>query len=91
MGDLNMKTIFSAAGGAVTLTETGGVFTLSLSESIGGGASAGIVKGSGSVVLDSNMALKLGEQLLNSHLPAGVQALATVIEGVANQAIAAIE
>lgn len=89
------KQIVSLVGGAVVLSEDAGVFTLALSESasVGGGSSAGLVKvqGSGSVVLDAATALKLGEALLNSHLPASVQALAAVIEGIANQAVAALE
>lgn len=90
-----MKTIFSVAGGAVTLTEDAGVFKLSITESasIGGGQASGLVKaqGSGSVVLDGASGLKLGEALLNSHLPASVQPLALVVEGIANQAIASLE
>lgn len=90
-----MKTIATLAGGAVTLTEDAGVFSLNISDavSVGGGAAAGIVKakGCGSVELDAADGLKLGEALLNSHLPASVQPLATVIEGIANQAVAALE
>lgn len=90
-----MKTIASLAGGAVSLTEDAGVFTLSLSDAaqVGGGSAAGIVKvqGAGSVVLDAATGLKLGEALLNSHLPATVQPLATIVETIANQAIAALE
>ena len=90
-----MKTIFTALGGALVLTEQGGVFTLSFAEAaaVGGGQAAGVIKvqGAGSVVLDGATGLKLGEALLNSHLPASLQALATVVEGVANQAITALE
>jgi hypothetical protein len=90
-----MKQIVSLANGAVVLNEDQGVFTLSLSESasVGGGSAAGVVKvqGSGSVVLDAETGLKLGEALLNSHLPASMQPLAQVVEGVANQAIKALE
>jgi len=90
-----MKTIYSVQNGAITITEDAGVFSLNISEkaSVGGGEVAGIVKvqGEGSVQLDAATALKLGEALLNSHLPSSVQSLAAVIEGVANQAIAAIE
>jgi hypothetical protein len=86
-----MKTLLSVANGALTVTEDGGKVSLNFDESVGGGAAAGIVKGQGSIVLDANMGLQLGEKLLNSHLPASVQPLAQVIEGVANQAIQAIE
>lgn len=90
-----MKTIASFAAGAVTVTEENGVVSLNVDESmsIGGGQASGIVKvqGKGSIVLDGAMGLKLGEALLNSHLPATVLPLAMVVEGVANQAIAAIE
>lgn len=85
-----MKVIFSALGGALVLSEQAEIFTLSWDESIGGGLAAGIVKGQGSIVLSGALGLQLGEKLLNAHLPASVQALALVIEGVANQAIAAI-
>lgn len=90
-----MKTIFTAFNGALTLTEDAGVISLNISEkaSIGGGEAAGLLKvaGEASVVLDGATGLKLGEAALNAHLPASVQPLAVVIEGVANQAIAAIE
>lgn len=89
------KQILSLYGGAITLNEDSGVFTLSLADSasIGGGQAAGIVKvqGSASLVLDAASGLKLGEALLNAHLPVSVQPLALVVEGVANQAIAALE
>jgi hypothetical protein len=86
-----MKTIFSALGGALTLTEQSGTVTLSWDESIGGGLAAGIVKGQGSLVLNGTLGLQLGEKLLNAMLPASVLPLAQVVETVANQAIAAIE
>jgi hypothetical protein len=90
-----MKTILTLANGAVTLTEESGVFKLNVNESVslGGGEAAGVVKASGvaSVELDAASGLLLGEKLLNSHLPAAVQPLALVIEGVANQALKALE
>ena len=86
-----MKTIFTAFGGALVLTEQSGVFTLSWDESLGGGEAAGIVSGSGSIKLSGILGLQLGEKLLNAHLPVSVQPLALVVEGVANQAIAALE
>lgn len=85
------KQIFNLDHGAVTLVEDAGVFTLSFNESLGGGQATGIVSGSGSIKLSAAQGLKLGEQLLNAHLPVSVQPLAVVIEGVANQAIAALE
>jgi hypothetical protein len=75
----------------VVLNEEGGVFTLSIAESVGGGQASGLVKGQASIVLDGAEALKLGEALLNSKLPANLQPMASVIEAVVNQAIAAIE
>jgi len=90
-----MKVIASLANGAVQLTEDAGVFTLALvdSASVGGGQAAGVIKvqGSGSVVLDAATGLKLGEAILNAHLPAAVQPMASIVEAVANQAIAALE
>lgn len=90
-----MKTIASFANGAVSVTEDNGVISLSFDEvaSLGGGQASGIVKvqGKGSIVLDGEMGVNLGKALLNSHLPVAVQPLAQVIEGVAMQALKAIE
>ena len=86
-----MKTIISLLGGAVVLTESGGVFTLALTESVGGGQASGIVKGSGSVILDGYDGLQLGEALLNAHLPATMQPMASVVEAVVNTSIRALE
>lgn len=85
------KAIFSILNGAVNLVEDGGRFTLKLDASLGGGEASGVVIGQGAIVLDAASALKLGEALLNSHLPVSVQPLAAVVEGIANQAIAALE
>lgn len=90
-----MKVLYQNADSSVKLVEDAGVISLSLSEQaqLGGGQAAGIVKvkGEGSIVLDAALGLKLGEALLNSHLPAAVLPLALVVEGIANQAISAIE
>lgn len=86
-----MKVIFSALSGAVVLSEDAGVVSLSFDDSIGGGAAAGLVSGKGSVQLNGPEAIQLAEKLLNSKLPASVLPLAQVVEGVAAQAIAAIE
>lgn len=90
-----MKQIANFQNGAVTITEENGVFKLNVDESfnVGGGEASGIVKVSGkaSVQLDAELALKLGENLLNSMLPPTVLPLAKVIEGVVNQAIESIE
>lgn len=90
-----MKPIATFANGAVKIVEDAGVFSIVADESVnvGGGQAAGIVKivGSATITLDAETGLKLGESLLNSHLPAAVQPLALVVEGVANQAIKALE
>jgi hypothetical protein len=90
-----MKVLMSVANGAVQLVEDGGVVSLTVDKDlvIGGGAAAGMleVDGKGSVKFDANTGIKLGEALLNAHLPASVQALAAVVEGIANQAIKTIE
>lgn len=90
-----MKVLFENADKSVQLIEDAGVVTLSIDESksIGGGEASGIVKvaGNAKVILDGALGLKLGEAYLNAHLPAAVVPLAKVIEGIANQAIAAIE
>lgn len=89
------KTILSLAGGAVTLVEDAGKFTLAVDESIslGGGKAAGLVKvaGQGSIVLDGATGLQLAQALLNGILPASLQPLATVVEGIVDQAIASLE
>lgn len=91
----SMKVLASFAGGAVQLTEDKGVFSLSIDESVslGGGQAAGVVKaaGKGSIQLDAELGLKLGEALLNSHLPAAVQPLAQAVEAIVNQAVKALE
>lgn len=90
-----MKTIFSALNGAVTLIEDAGVFTLRLSEAlnVGGGEAAGILKvqGAGSVVLDAETGLALGGKLVNGHLPAALQPVAYVFEGIVSSALKALE
>lgn len=90
-----MKTILSLADGAVVLNEDAGVFTLQAQDSaaVGGGQAAGLLKvqGAASIVLDAESGVKLGEALLNAHLPAPVQPLAQVVEGIANQALKALE
>jgi hypothetical protein len=85
------KTIFGLFGGAVSLTENAGIFTLSFDESLGGGAAKGIVVGSGSVQFNGPQGLQLGWKLLNAHLPASLAPLAPVVEGVINTAVAALE
>jgi hypothetical protein len=87
-----MKTLLSLEGGAVTITEAGGDFTLNFDESLGGGSVAGWLKGKGSIILGSGtVGLKAAEAFLNHLLPASVQAVAAMIEGVLNSAVAAIE
>lgn len=90
-----MKTLATYANGAVTVTEDQGVISLNFNESlsVGGGDAAGIIKvqGQGSVQLNCEQGLKLGETLLNAHLPAAVQPLAKVIEGVVEQAVKSLE
>ena len=86
-----MKTLLDLFDGALTVTEADGIISLSFNESLGGGAAAGIVKGQGTIALNAIQGLKLGEQLLNAHIPASLLPLAIVIEGVVNQAIASLE
>jgi hypothetical protein len=90
-----MKKIFSALDGAVALTESEGVFTLSISDalSVGGGKAAGLLKvqGAGSVVFDAPTGAALGLALLNSHLPAALQAPAALVEAVIEEAVKAVE
>jgi len=86
-----MKTLFTALGGALVLTENAGVLTLTLDGSLGGGAAAGVITGSGSIVLNGTTALTLAQNLLNANLPASLLPLATVIEGIVDQAVKAIE
>jgi len=85
------KVLLSLANGAVVVNEDAGVISVAINESLGGGKSAGMIKGSASIILDAEDGLKLGEQLVISHLPAAVQPLGQVVAGVINQAIDAIE
>lgn len=87
------KELLSFTKGQVKLsiTEDAGKIAVNIEEGVGGGDAAGIGKGKQSFELDAEMGLQLGEKVLNAHLPASVQPLALVIEGVANQAIKAIE
>lgn len=85
------KVLFSAQNGALQITENGGVVTLSINESLGGGATAGVVQGTASIQLGAMQALQAGEKLLNAHLPASVASLAPAIEAVVNTAVAALE
>ena len=90
----SMKTLLSLLGGAVVLTEQGGVFTLSLNDSLGGGAAAGVLKGQASLVLDAGDGVKLGEAALNGVIQVKAPSLlplVEVVEGVANQALTALE
>ncbi len=87
-----MKTLESFEGGASTLTEQGGVFSVNFDGSLGGGTLAGILSGKGSISLGAGtVGLKAAESLLNHLLPASVQAIATAIESVVNSAAAALE
>lgn len=86
-----MKTLLTLQNGAVTVVEDAGIISLNFNEALGGGKSAGIVKGTGSVILNAQAGLQLAEQLLNAHLPASMQALAPIIETVINQAVASLE
>ncbi len=86
-----MKTLLSVMGGAITITEQNGVFSLNWNESLGGGQAAGILKGSGSIQLSATQLLELGENVLNAHLPASAVPVAEAVEGVANAAIKAAE
>lgn len=87
-----MKTLLTLEGGAITITEQGGVFSLNFNGSLGGGAAAGIITGQGSINLGvGTVGLKLAESLLNHLLPASAQVVAQAIEAVVNSAIAAVE
>ena len=86
-----MKTLLSLLGGALLVTEEAGVVTLSFDEALGGGAAAGVLKGSGSLVLNGEQGLQLGVNLMNAHLPPALLPLAQVVEGVALQALKAAE
>jgi hypothetical protein len=88
------KQLVNLDGGALVVSEQGGVFTVALDKSVslGGGAAAGVisVEGQGSVVLSGKQAFDLGMALLEAHSPpalqpleAGAQAIGDgVIEGL---------
>ena len=90
-----MKTILSLANGAVMITEENGVFSLALDfqGQLGGGQAAGVIEGEGkgSVKLNAEQGVMLGEALLNAHIPASMLPLAKVIEGIANQVLKSAE
>ena len=86
-----MKTILTLFNGGFTVTEQAGVITLSINEAAGGGECAGFLKGTASIVLQGTQVLKVGETFINSKLPTALAPLATVVEGVVNQAIASLE
>jgi hypothetical protein len=88
---MKMKTWLSLLGGALTITEQGGVVSLNWDESLGGGKAAGILVGQGSLKLSALVGLQLGEQELNSELPASVEPVAEAVEGVVNAAVTALE
>jgi hypothetical protein len=84
----------SLAGGAIQVVESAGVISLVIADSasIGGGDAKGILKieGSAKVTFDALTGVKLGEALLNEHLPPAVEPLAAVVEGIVNQAVSVI-
>ena len=82
-----MKTLLSLLGGAITVTEQNGMFFLNWNESLGGGSAAGVLKGVGSLQLQGNQALQIGEEWLNGKLPAILQPLAKGIEGIVNKVV----
>jgi hypothetical protein len=86
-----MKTLLSLLGGAVTITEANGVVSFNWNENLGGGAAAGILKGTGSITLSGSQALQLAEGWLNGKLPASLEPLAVSVEGIANAAVKSIE
>lgn len=86
-----MKQILSLYGGAVTLTETDGVFSLNLNGHVGGGEAAKLLSGQASLQLDADAGLKLGESLLISHLPAALQPEAKIVGDLTIKALEALE
>ena len=86
-----MKVLLSYFNGGVQVQEEAGKISIVFDEALGGGDCKGIVSGKGGFVLDGEMGLQVGEKLLNSHLPAAYQPLALMIEGVANNAVKALE
>lgn len=86
-----MKTLLSLANGAFTITEQGGVFTISLNDkvSVGGGKAAGIVslQGAGSIVLSGKQAFDLGMALLEAHSPAALVPIEEGAQAIADAAI----
>ena len=86
-----MKTLLSLLGGAITITEANGIVFLNLNESVGGGAAAGVIKGSASIQLSGDQALHLAEGWLNGKLPVSLLPLAVSIESIANAAIKTVE
>jgi hypothetical protein len=90
-----MKTLYSAANGAITVTEDQGKISLNFDESlnVGGGDAAGIVsiQGKGSICLNGAQGLTLAAAFINAHIPAQMKPFAAIIETIVNQSLTAIE
>lgn len=86
-----MKTLLSIMGGAITITEANGVVSLNFNESAGGGKLSGFLKASGSVQMNAEQELEVGENIVIGKLPAAWQPEAQLLAGVINTAIKAAE
>ena len=86
-----MKTLLSIMGGAITITEANGVISLNFNESAGGGKLAGFLKASGSVQMNAEQELEVGEGVVIGKLPAAWQPEAQIVAGIINAAVKAAE
>ena len=86
-----MKTLASLFGGALTLTEQGGIVSLNFNESLAVGSAKGAIQGSGSIQLNAFLFLQLAEAAINKALPSSVAPLIEAAENVANAAVQALE
>lgn len=89
-----MKVLLDIGHGALVLSEQGGDFTLTISETaaLGGGQAAGIVsaQGSGSLVLKGKVAFDLGMAVLKAHSPAALIPLEEGAQAIADAEISKV-
>lgn len=86
-----MKTLATLFGGKVLITENAGVVSFTENFSAGGGKTAGIAGVGATETLNAYQGLLAGQALLNAHLPAALQPIATDVEAIADVAVQAAE
>ena len=89
-----MKTLLNLGNGIFVITEQGGVFTFTLTDSISleSGPAEGVLKaqGAGSLVLSGKQAFDLGMELLKAHSPAALVPIEQIAQSIADSTIAGL-